>query len=98
MNYLRNSWLPLMIFLTLLGLSIYTCYKDYTTKEIVSPIIQIINKDSIESVIKEQYRLKLDSVARTYNNKIYKLNIENKNLKNEIKNLNSNIGDLLDFK
>lgn len=95
-NYLKNNLLTIVLFVITMGYLVFISYRDKPNT--VNPIISINYKDSIESAIKEQYRLKLDSVITTYNIKINKKIIKNKQLEKNVENYNNDIGELPDFK
>jgi hypothetical protein len=93
MEFLKNNSLTIVVIILLLII----IFLDNRHKPINS-ITPILNRDSIESSIKEQYRVKLDSAIKDHNTKIIQLKAKNKKIEKDINNLDSIIGQLPDFK
>ncbi len=99
MNYLKNNIISIIVLLwiiTLTGLLIYFNY--YKTTTTISKSNNIINIDSIKSVIHKEYRHDLDSINTNFNNRVNQLQQKDKQLENKIKNLTITTGELPDFK
>jgi peptidoglycan hydrolase CwlO-like protein len=96
MNFLKNN---ILAFVALL-LGISSIYLSYNNKTSVlnNQVKTIINTDSIQSKIQEDYRLKIDSINKIHQKEVYRLQSKNKQLEKQLKDLNSTIGELPDFK
>jgi hypothetical protein len=96
MNFLKNNLLGISAIL----LGIIAIIVTYTNSTILedNKIKETINLDSIESIYKENYRLKLDSINQIHIKRINQLNKRNKQIESEIKDIDSTIGELPDFK
>lgn len=94
-NFLKNNFLPI-IAIILAGIAMVISYTDSPIMN--NKVAQTINIDSIESIYKEKYRIKLDSINTIHINKINQLNKKNKQIESQIKDIDSTIGELPDFK
>lgn len=96
MKFLKNNTIGIISILSIIGLFIYLEY--YKKPEVKTLNIDNITKlDSIQSKMREEYRLKLDSMNTIFNTRINKLQQKDKQLENKIKNLDNTVGELPDF-
>jgi peptidoglycan hydrolase CwlO-like protein len=96
MNFLKNNILAFVALLFGIS-SIYLSYNNKTSV-LNNQVKTIINTDSIQSKIQEDYRLKIDSINKIHQKEVYRLQSKNKQLEKQLKDLNSTIGELPDFK
>lgn len=79
--------------------SVYNSFKRPDNKPIdTTKVDNSLKLDSLRSKIEEDYRSKIDSISNIYNNKISKLEQKDSQLYDKIKDFDSTISDLPDFK
>lgn len=98
----KNNILSFILLLGSAILFIYSVYNNFKKPNIKLIDNTIVNNslklDSLRSKIEEDYRFKIDSISKIYNNKIFKLEQKDLQLYDKIKDFNTTIGDLPDFK
>lgn len=98
-NFLKNNILSVLLLIGSGILFIYMVYNNFHKPEITTTKVDnTLKLDSLRTKIEEDYRYKIDSISNIYNNKINKLEKQDKQLNDKIKSLNNDIGDLPDFK
>ena len=97
-TFLKSNFVSVCLLIGSGILFIYNIYDNFHKPVIDTKIIDNTLKiDSLKSVLEQEYRYKIDSVSYIYNKKIYNIQKENKRLNEEIKNLDTDIGDLPAF-
>ncbi len=97
-TFLKSNFVSVCLLIGSGILFIYNIYNNFHKPIIDTKIVDNTLKiDSLKSVLEQEYRYKIDSVSYIYSKKIYSIQKENKRLNEEIKNLDTDIGDLPAF-
>ena len=90
MKFLKSNLFSVLLLLASGILFIYNIYNNFHKPELpTTKVDNTLKLDSLRTKIEEDFRLKIDSVSRLYNNKIKNLEKENKQIDEEIKFLDN---------